>query len=222
MGERYADFYRRSIEQPEAFWTEQARRIDWHEPFERVLDYSRPPFARWFVGGKTNLCHNAVDRHLASRGDQLALVWISTETEQRRTFTYRQLHDEVNTFAATLAELGVGKGDRVLIYMPMTPEAIFAMLAVVRLGAIHSVVFGGFASSSLAARIDDAKPKVMITSDAGSRMGKAIPLKPLTDESIRLATFKPEHVIVVDRGLVKAEMTPGRDLDYGGAAAQTR
>jgi propionyl-CoA synthetase len=180
-----------------------------------VLDYSRPPFARWFVGGKTNLCHNAVDRHLASRGDQLALVWISTETEQRRTFTYRQLHDEVNTFAATLAELGVGKGDRVLIYMPMTPEAIFAMLAVVRLGAIHSVVFGGFASSSLAARIDDAKPKVMITSDAGSRMGKAIPLKPLTDESIRLATFKPEHVIVVDRGLVKAEMTPGRDLDYG-------
>src|SRR6476646_8519861 len=119
MGERYADFYRRSIEQTEAFWTEQARRIDWHQPFERVLDYSRPPFARWFVGAHTNLRHNAVDRHLASRGDQLALVWISTETEQRRTFTYRQLHEEVNTFAATLAELGVGKGDRVLIYMPM-------------------------------------------------------------------------------------------------------
>src|SRR5262245_4765693 len=202
MAERYADFYRRSIEAPEAFWKEQARLIDWHEPFQQVLDYTRPPFTRWFVGGKTNLCHNAVDRHLASRGDQPALVWISTETDQRRTFTYRQLHDEVNAFAAALSELGVSKGDRVLIYMPMTPEAIFAMLAVVRLGAIHSVVFGGFASSSLAARIDDAKPKVVITSDAGSRMGKPIPLKPLTDEANGLATAKPERVIVVKRGLL--------------------
>jgi len=215
MGERYADFYRRSVDDVEAFWTEQARYIDWHTPFQRVLDYSRPPFARWFVGGKTNLCHNAVDRHLAARGDQLALVWISTETDQRRTFTYRQLHDEVNMFAAALAGLGVGQGDRVLVYMPMTPEAVFAMLAVVRLGAIHSVVFGGFAASSLAARIDDAKPKVMITGDAGSRMGKVIPLKPLTDESIRLASHKPERVIVVNRGLAAAvEMMPERDLDY--------
>lgn len=215
MSERYADFYRRSVEQPDAFWAEQAKAIEWQTPFERVLDYSRPPFARWFVGGRTNLCHNAVDRHLATRGDQQALVWISTETDQRRTFTYRQLHDEVNTFAATLVGLGVGRGDRVLIYMPMTPEAIFAMLAVVRIGAIHSVVFGGFASASLAARIDDARPKVMITSDAGSRMGKVIPLKPLTDESIRLATHKPDHVVVIRRGLVDSlEMTPGRDLDY--------
>jgi propionyl-CoA synthetase len=214
MAESYVDFYRRSVDDPEGFWREQSRAIDWHEPFDRVVDYSRPPFARWFVGGKTNLCHNAVDRHLASRGDQLALVWISTETDQRRTFTYRQLHEEVNAFAATLAGLGVGKGDRVLLYMPMTPEAIFAMLAVVRLGAIHSVVFGGFAASSLAARIDDAKPKVMVTSDAGSRMGKVVPLKPLTDESIRLATFKPQHVIVINRGLAPLEMTPGRDLDY--------
>jgi len=215
MGERYADFYRRSVDDVEAFWTEQARYIDWHTPFQRVLDYSRPPFARWFVGGKTNLCHNAVDRHLAARGDQLALVWISTETDQRRSFTYRQLHDEVNMFAAALAGLGVGQGDRVLVYMPMTPEAVFAMLAVVRLGAIHSVVFGGFAASSLAARIDDAKPKVMITGDAGSRMGKVIPLKPLTDESIRLASHKPERVIVVNRGLAAAvEMMPERDLDY--------
>jgi propionyl-CoA synthetase len=214
MAESYADFYRRSVDDPEGFWREQSRAIDWHEPFDRVVDYSRPPFARWFVGGKTNLCHNAVDRHLASRGDQLALVWISTETDQRRTFTYRQLHEEVNAFAATLAGLGVGRGDRVLLYMPMTPEALFAMLAVVRLGAIHSVVFGGFAASSLAARIDDAKPKVMVTSDAGSRMGKVVPLKPLTDESIRLATFKPQHVIVINRGLAPLEMTPGRDLDY--------
>jgi propionyl-CoA synthetase len=215
MGERYADFYRRSIDDVDAFWTEQARFVDWQTPFHRVLDYSRPPFARWFVGGKTNLCHNAVDRHLAGRGDQLALVWISTETDQRRTFTYRQLHDEVNAFAAVLANLGVAQGDRVLIYMPMTPEAVFAMLAVVRLGAIHSVVFGGFAASSLAARIDDAKPKVMITGDAGSRMGKVIPLKPLADESIRLASHKPERVIVVSRGLAASvDMMPERDLDY--------
>jgi propionyl-CoA synthetase len=215
MSERYADFYRRSIGDPESFWAEQSRYIDWNEPFQRVLDYSRPPFARWFVGGKTNLCHNAVDRHLASRGDQLALVWISSETDQRRTFTYRQLHEEVNAFARTLTALGVGKGDRVLIYMPMTPEAIFAMLAVVRLGAIHSVVFGGFAASSLAARIDDARPKIMITSDAGSRMGKVIPLKPLTDEAIRLAAHKPERVLLINRGLAPGfEMTPGRDLDY--------
>src|SRR5690242_6707408 len=209
MAESYADFYRRSVDDPEGFWREQSRAIDWHEPFQRVLDYSRPPFARWFVGGKTNLCYNAVDRHLESRGEQLALVCISTETDQRRTFTYRQLQAEVNAFAATLAGLGVGKGDRVLLYMPMTPEAIFAMLAVVRLGAIHSVVFGGFASSSLAARIDDAKPKVMVTSDAGSRMGKVIPLKPLADESIRLASHKPEHLILVNRGPAgNVEMTP--------------
>ena len=215
MSERYADFYRRSIDDPESFWAEQSRYIDWHESFEHVLDYSRPPFARWFVGGKTNLCHNAVDRHLASRGDQLALVWISSETDQRRTFTYRQLHEEVNAFVQTLAALGVSKGDRVLIYMPMTPEAIFAMLAVVRLGAIHSVVFGGFAASSLAARIDDARPKIMITSDAGSRMGKVIPLKPLADEAIRLAAHKPERVLLINRGLAPGlEMTPGRDLDY--------
>jgi len=215
MSERYADFYRRSIGDPESFWAEQSRYIDWNEPFQRVLDYSRPPFARWFVGGKTNLCHNAVDRHLAARGDQLALVWISSETDQRRTFTYRQLHEEVNAFARTLTALGVGKGDRVLIYMPMTPEAIFAMLAVVRLGAIHSVVFGGFAASSLAARIDDARPKIMITSDAGSRMGKVIPLKPLTDEAIRLAAHKPERVLLINRGLAPGvEMTHGRDLDY--------
>src|SRR3954463_5982488 len=206
----YRQFHQRSIEDPENFWAREAMRIHWQTPFECVLDNSRPPFARWFVGGKTNLCHNAVDRHLTTRGDQLALVWISTETDQRRTFTYRQLHDEVNAFAAVLASLGVGQGDRVLIYMPMTPEAVFAMLAVVRLGAIHSVVFGASGRSSLAARIDDAKPKVMITGDAGSGMGKVIPLKPLTDESIRLASHKPERVIVVNRGLATSvEMTTG-------------
>jgi propionyl-CoA synthetase len=211
----YKDFHRRSIEDPAGFWAEQARLIDWHKPFGQVLDYSKPPFRDWFVGGETNLCHNALDRHLASRGDQAALVWISTETDEKRTFTYRELHDEVNRFAAVLRSRGVGKGDRVLIYMPMTPEAVFAMLATVRLGAIHSVVFGGFAAASLAARIDDAQPKVMVTSDAGMRMGKMIALKPLVDESLRLAKSPPAHVIICDRGLdTTMKLVPGRDAIY--------
>jgi propionyl-CoA synthetase len=217
----YADFYRRSIEDPEGFWSEQAKRIDWHKPFRQVLDNSRPPFRNWFVGGETNLCYNAVDRHLSRRANQEALAWISTEVDQKRSFTYAQLADEVNRCAAILAELGVGKGDRVLIYMPMVPEAVFAMLATVRLGAIHSVVFGGFAAASLAARIDDARPKVMVTSDAGMRMGKMIPLKPLVDESIRLSKSPPSHVIIVDRGLDKSmARVAGRDVDYGQARAR--
>ncbi|MGE5096967.1 MAG: propionate--CoA ligase [Betaproteobacteria bacterium] len=211
----YKDFYRRSIEDPSGFWAEQARLVDWHKPFTKVLDYSKPPFRQWFVGGETNLCHNAIDRHLATRADQAALVWISTEVDQKRTFTYAELHDEVNRFAAVLQSHGVGKGDRVLIYMPMTPEAVFAMLATVRLGAVHSVVFGGFAAASLAARIDDAKPKVMVTSDAGMRMGKMIALKPLVDESLRLAKFPPPRVIVCDRRLdASMNLVPGRDVSY--------
>jgi propionyl-CoA synthetase len=211
----YRDFHRRSIEDPSGFWTEQARLVDWHKPFTQVLEYSNPPFRKWFVGGETNLCHNAVDRHLATRAEQPALVWISTEVDQQRTFTYAQLHDEVSRFAAVLRANGVGRGDRVLVYMPMTPEAVFAMLATVRLGAIHSVVFGGFAAASLAARIDDAKPKVMVTSDAGMRMGRMIALKPLVDESLRLAKFPPPRVIVCNRGLDAAmRLTAGRDVDY--------
>ena len=212
----YEKFYDESVTRPDAFWTEQASRIDWVKSFSKVCDYSRPPFAKWFVGGETNLCYNAIDRHLATRPDQSALVWISSETEQTRTYTYRDMFDEVNRFAAVLKSLGVGKGDRVLIYMPMIPEAVFAMLATVRIGAIHSVVFGGFAAASLAARIDDAQPKVMITADAGSRMGKIIPLKPLTDESIKLSQHPPKHVVIVNRGLDKSMSTiPGRDMDYG-------
>ena len=211
----YREHYRRSIEERDTFWTEQAAMVDWVKPFNKVCDFSKPPFAKWFVGGETNLCYNAVDRHLAKRADQPALVWISSEVEQTRSFTYAQLYEEVNAFAATLKSLGVGKGDRVLIYMPMIPEAVFAMLATVRIGAIHSVVFGGFAASSLAARIDDATPKVMITADAGSRMGKVIPLKPLTDESIKLSQHPPKHVIIVNRGLDKTmQVIPGRDMDY--------
>jgi propionyl-CoA synthetase len=211
----YRDFYKRSVEDPTGFWTEQARLVDWHKPFATVLEYDKPPFRSWFKGGEINLCHNAVDRHLAARASQPALVWISTEVDQTRSFTYAQLHDEVSRLAAMLRELGVGKGDRVLIYMPMVPEAVFAMLATVRLGAIHSVVFGGFAAASLAARIDDAQPKVMVTSDAGMRMGKMIALKPLVDESIRLSKAPPKHVLIADRGLDKSmTRVQGRDVEY--------
>ncbi len=211
----YREFHRRSIEQPEAFWGEQAGLIDWHKPFGKVLDYSRPPFAKWFVGGETNLCHNAVDRHLNDRADQSALIFISTETGNNRTYTFRELHTEVNRCAAVLRELGIVKGDRILIYMPMIPEAVFAMLACVRLGAIHSVVFGGFASHSLASRIDDAKPKLMFTADAGMRGGKAILYRALVDEAIRLSQHPPRQVVIVNRGIdPDFKLTAGRDLDY--------
>ncbi|MGZ5088298.1 MAG: propionate--CoA ligase [Usitatibacter sp.] len=219
----YKDFYKRSLDDPEGFWAAEARCIDWHKPFGKVLEYAKPPFRKWFVGGETNLCYNAVDRHVRDRGDQAALVWISTEVNQTRTFSYGELYGEVNRFAAILRDLGVGKGDRVLIYMPMTPEAVFAMLATVRLGAIHSVVFGGFAAASLAARIDDAAPRVIVTSDAGMRMGRMIALKPLVDEAIKLAASPPKHVLVVDRGIdPNASLMAGRDVDYGQAREKHR
>jgi propionyl-CoA synthetase len=210
----YADFYRWSLDDRDAFWAEQARLIDWHRPFDQVCDYSNPPFARWFVGGQTNLCHNAVDRHLAERADQNALIWVSTETDEERVYSFRDLHAEVQRMAACLLELGVKQGDRVLVYMPMIAQAAFAMLACARIGAIHSVVFGGFASGSLASRIDDAQPVVIVSADAGSRSGKIVPYKPLLDEAIRLATHKPAKVLLVDRGVASAELVPGRDEDY--------
>jgi propionyl-CoA synthetase len=212
---RFADFQRRSLTERDAFWAEQARRIDWQRPFDQVCDYSNPPFARWFVGGQTNLCHNAVDRHLASRPDQNALIFVSTETDEERVYSFRELHAEVQRMAAVLLELGVKQGDRVLVYMPMIPEAAFAMLACARIGAIHSVVFGGFASVSLASRIDDAQPTVIVSADAGSRSGKVVPYKPLLDEAIRLAEHKPARVLMVDRGLSPMAMTVGRDAAYG-------
>jgi len=214
-GEKYRAFHTRSIKDRDAFWTEQAALLEWGKPFGRVLDYSRPPFAKWFVGGETNLCHNALDRHLAARGDQLALLWISTEVEKETRYTYRELHAEVNRCAAMLQSLGVGRGDRVLLYMPMIPEAAFAMLACARIGAIHSVVFGGFASHSLASRIDDARPKVIVSADAGMRAGKVVQYKPLLDEAIRLAESKPAKVLLVDRGLDHAmNRAAGRDVDW--------
>jgi propionyl-CoA synthetase len=210
----YADFYRRSITDRDAFWTEQAALIDWHKPFEQVCDYSNPPFARWFVGGQTNLCHNAVDRHAATHPDRNALIWVSTETSEEKIYSFGQLQAEVERMAAMLLDMGVKLGDRVLIYMPMIPEAAFAMLACVRIGALHSVVFGGFASHSLASRIDDAEPVVIVRADAGSRGGKVVPYKGLLDEAIQLAAHKPAQVLMVNRGLAPMPMTPGRDQDY--------
>ncbi|HET6552040.1 MAG TPA: propionate--CoA ligase [Dyella sp.] len=217
---RYEEFYQRSVEQPESFWAEQAQRIHWHTPPQQILDTSNLPFRRWFVGGTTNLCYNAIDRHLEERGGQLALVAISSETGITRELTYRDLYREVNTFAAVLGSLGVGKGDRVVIYLPNIAEAVFAMLACARMGAIHSVVFGGFAARNLALRIDDAQPKLLIAADAGVRGGKIIPYKPLVDAALEEATHKPPHVLIIDRGL-DPQMTriADRDLDYASLRA---
>ncbi len=217
---QYADFYRRSIEERDAFWAEQARLIDWREPPQQICDYANPPFARWFVGGTTNLCHNAVDRHLGERAQQPALVAISTETGTERSYSYAELHAEVQRMAAVLRSLGVKQGDRVLIYMPMIAEAAFAMLACTRIGALHSVVFGGFASGSLASRIEDAEPAVIVSADAGSRGGKVVPYKPLLDEAIQLSAHKPAAVLMVDRGLAPTALRAGRDHDWAALRAQ--
>ncbi len=215
----YADFHRRSIEDRDAFWAEEAQRIEWKQPFQRVCNHDNPPFARWFEGGLTNLCHNAVDRHLKDRADQNALIFVSTETDTEKTYSFSELHAEVQRMAAILQAQGVKKGDRVLIYMPMIPEAAFAMLACVRIGAIHSVVFGGFASHALASRIEDASPVAIVSADAGSRAGKVVAYKPLLDEAIRLSSHKPAHVVMVDRGLAPFQRVEGRDVDYAVAHA---
>ncbi len=220
MVEKYESFYRRSIDDRDAFWREQAQLIDWREPFTQVCDYARPPFARWFVGGRTNLCHNAVDRHLAARAGQPALIAVSTETDSERVYSFAELHAETVRMAAALRELGAREGDRVLIYMPMVAEAVFAMLACARIGAIHSVVFGGFASVSLANRIEDAEPTVIVSADAGSRSGKVVAYKPLLDEAIRLSRHKPAKVLLVDRGLAPMPREAGRDEDYAALRAK--
>ncbi|UUZ70803.1 propionate--CoA ligase [Polaromonas sp. P1(28)-8] len=213
--ETYKAFYQRSIDQPDAFWAEQAQLIDWHKPFNRVCNYDKPPFVHWYEGGQTNLCHNAVDRHLKDRANQAALIYVSSETGQEKTYTFAELHVEVQRMAASLKALGVQKGDRVLIYMPMIAEAAFAMLACARIGAIHCVVFGGFASGSLASRIDDATPKVIVSADAGSRGGKVVAYKPLLDEAIRLSSHQPESVLLVDRKLAPMALVAGRDQLWG-------
>ena len=218
---KYSEFHRRSIEDRDGFWAEQARLVDWQTQPQTICDYSRPPFVKWFSGGRTNLCHNAVDRHAATRPNDRALIYVSTETNEEKIYGFAELKAETMRMAAIMQGLGVKKGDRVLIYMPMIAEAAFAMLACARIGAIHSVVFGGFASGSLATRIDDAKPKLIVSSDAGMRGGKAVPYKHLLDEAINLAQFKPEKVLMVDRGIDKGfNKVAGRDVDYAGLRAQ--
>lgn len=214
----YAEYYRQSIEDPVAFWGEAAKAIDWQTQWDHVLDYDNPPFAKWFVGGRTNLCYNAVDRWVTTQPDAPALITISTETidgaPKEKTYSYRELHAEVQHCAAIMLSLGVRLGDRVLIYMPMIAEAVFAMLACARIGAVHSVVFGGFAANSLATRIDDAQPVLIVSADAGSRNGCPIAYKPLIDAAIALSTTPPRHTLIVDRGLVPMALVPGRDVDY--------
>ncbi|OTA17418.1 acetate--CoA ligase [Xenorhabdus beddingii] len=210
----FQDFYQLSIDDPHTFWAEQAKRIHWQQPFEQVLDHSHPPFARWFCGGKTNLCYNALDRWLESQPDAKALIAISTETNSERVFTYKELHQEVNQTAAMMLSLGVKKGDRVVVYMPMVAEALFILLACARIGAIHSVVFGGFASHSLATRLDNAEPVLVVSADAGSRGGKIVPYKPLLDEAIGLANHTPRHVLMMNRGLADTHWVEDRDVDF--------
>ena len=213
----YSTLYQRSIADRDGFWDEQAARIDWRRRFDQVCDHSNPPFARWFVGGLTNLCHNAVDRHVIHRADQPALIHVAPALGTERTLSYGQLFVEVQRMAAVLQGLGVVKGDRVLIYMPMMLEAVIAMLATVRLGAIHSVVFGGFPSQVLANRIDDAAPRLIVTADAGERGGQLMPYKPLLDEALSLANRPVRHVLLVNRGLAPVSLNTPQDVDYAEA-----
>ncbi|WP_211463976.1 propionate--CoA ligase [Collimonas silvisoli] len=210
----YQTLLQQSTDNPNSFWREQARRIDWQRNFSSVLDDSDPPSPKWFCGGLTNLCHNAVDRHLRDREDQPALIFVSTETNSERTLTYRQLHREVNIMASVLLNMGVRQGDRVLIYLPMIAEAAIAMLACARIGAIHSVVFGGFAAASLAVRIDDAQPALVICADAGFQSGQLINYKQLMDAALDKAVHAPSRLLLIDRDLSPCDMKPERDFRY--------
>jgi propionyl-CoA synthetase len=223
MTSRYEDAYARSLADPERFWAEAADEIDWYKPWDKVLDDSRKPFYRWFVGGQVNTCYNALDRHVENgRGEQLALIYDSPVTDTIKSYTFRALRDEVARCAGALAALGIAKGDRVIIYMPMIPEAVIAMLAVARLGAIHSVVFGGFASHELAGRIDDAKPKIVISASCGVEPGRIVPYKQLLDSAVAKAEHKPEHCIVYQRPMEREALVAGRDLDWNEVMAGAR
>jgi len=217
-----AEIRRRSLEDPDAFWAEQARDIDWVKPWERVLDDSNPPFFRWFKGAELNTCYNALDRHVPTRGNQAALIYDSAVTHTVTTYTYRQLRDQVALFAGALAADGVGKGDRVLIYMPMIPEAVIAMLACARLGAVHSVVFGGFAPHELATRINDAKPKIIVSASCGIEGTRVVEYKPLLDRAIELAEYGPESCIIRQRSVCECDLLDGRDTSWQDAIASAR
>jgi propionyl-CoA synthetase len=219
----YAEVYRQALEHPQQFWAEAAEAIDWQQRWDRVLDDSRPPFYRWFAGARLNTCWNALDRHVAGgRGKRTALIWDSPVTDTIERFTYREMRDRVARIAGVLTGLGVKTGDRVLIYMPMVPEAAMAMLACARIGAVHSVVFGGFAAHELATRIDDAKPRVILCASCGIETNRVIPYKPLLDAAIAEARSKPEACVVLQRPMCRAELKPGRDHDWQELEAKTK
>src|SRR6516162_7064172 len=212
--------FERSLRDPSGFWGEAAQAVYWHKIWEKVLDDSQKPFYRWFVGGEVNTCFNALDLHVdEGRGNQLALIYDRPVTNSVKAFTYRELRDKVAAVAGALARLGVAKGDRVIIYMPMVPEAAMAMLACARLGAIHSVVFGGFAANELATRIDDSAPKLVLTASCGIEPGRIVHYKPLLDQAIELAKHKVPKVILLQRPQSVAAMTAGRDLDWAQTVA---
>jgi propionyl-CoA synthetase len=215
MRSSYDAAYQQSLREPERFWAAAAEAIFWERRWERVLDASRPPFYRWFVGGVLNTCYNALDLHVdRGRGKQRALVYDSPVTDTVRVFTYAELRDEVARVAGALRRLGIGQGDRVIVYMPMVPEAVFAMLACARIGAIHSVVFGGFASNELAKRIDDAKPKLVLSASCGIEVNRVVPYKPLLDGAVQMAAHKPDRCVILQRPAERAPLVPGRDLDW--------
>ena len=220
MPTTYHEVYAHWRSAPEAFWAEAAEGVHWYRRWDAILDRSRAPFYRWFAGGEVNSCYNALDRHVENgRAEQVALIYDSPVTSTVRAFTYRELRDEVARFAGVLAARGVTRGDRVVIYMPMVPEAVIGMLACARLGAIHSVVFGGFASPELASRITDARPKAILTASCGIEIDRVIPYKPLLDRAIELAGSKPECCIVLQRPQARASLVPGRDHDWAQLAA---
>ena len=214
MGD-YRNLHRRSLEDKESFWAEAAEQIHWDKKWDKVLDDGDPPYYRWFAGGKLNTCYNALDRHVeGGRAEQAALIYDSPVTGAKKTYSYRELRDAVAKLAGALKAMGVEKGDRVIVYMPMIPEAVMAMLACARLGAVHSVVFGGFAANELATRIDDAKPKAMLAASCGIEPGRVVAYKPLLDGAIERAQHKPDHCLILQRPEAEAEMTEGRDLDW--------
>ncbi len=223
MTNLYDEAFQNSLNDPEGFWGKAAEDCHWYKKWDKVLDDSNKPFYRWFIGGEINTCYNALDFHIDNgRGDQLALIYDSPVTDTIKKYTYSQLRDEVATFAGGLAEQGVTKGDRVIIYMPMIPEAAIAMLACARIGAVHSVVFGGFAAKELATRIQDAKPKVMVSASCGIEVQRVIKYKPLLDEAIDISTHKPEKCILLQRPMETASMIDGRDLDWNDVMAAAK
>jgi propionyl-CoA synthetase len=220
---RYHEVYKSWQRDPESFWADAASDIHWHKPFDKVFDEKAGLYGRWFAGGECNTAYNCLDRHVAEgRGEETALIYDSPVTGTKRSFTFSELLHEVETFAAVLADKDVSKGDRVVIYMPMVPETLIAMLATARLGAIHSMVFGGFAANELAARIDDAKPKVVVSASCGVEPGRIVNYKPLLDAAMKIATNQPELCIILQRPMAQATLVKGRDYDWAELLAEAK